>query len=74
MAEGNFEPGFYVKHFIKDIEIALQDSKKLGLDLKGLNLVKKLYDQVNALGYGEKGTQVLYQAVKQLNKESYTTP
>ena len=74
MAEGNFEPGFYVKHFIKDMEIALQDSKKLGLDLKGLNLVKKLYDQVNALGYGEKGTQVLYQAVKQLNKESDTTP
>ena len=74
MAEGNFEPGFYVKHFIKDMEIALQDSKKLGLDLKGLKLVKKLYDQVNALGYGEKGTQVLYQAVRQLNKESYTTP
>ena len=56
------------------MEIALQDSKKLGLDLKGLKLVKKLYDQVNALGYGEKGTQVLYQAVKQLNKESDTTP
>ena len=42
MAEGNFEPGFYVKHFIKDMEIALQDSKRIRLRFKRLKLSKEI--------------------------------
>ncbi len=65
--KGNVEPGFFVKHFIKDMGIAIEDANRMELKLEGLNLVKKLYDQVSNLGYKEKGTQVLFKALKELN-------
>ncbi|MFB5267586.1 NAD(P)-dependent oxidoreductase [Paenibacillus enshidis] len=60
MIAGNFEPGFYVKHFIKDMEIALESAKEMGMDTPGLTLAESLYRQLSELGYDEKGTQVLY--------------
>lgn len=57
---GNFEPGFYVKHFIKDMGIALESAKEMGLDTPGLALAESLYQQLSELGYDDKGTQVLY--------------
>ena len=53
----NFEPGFYVEHFIKDMGIALDESKRLGLVMPGLALLHQLYLAVQAQGYGRKGTQ-----------------
>lgn len=58
---GNFEPGFYVKHIIKDIGIALAVAAEMKLDLPGLALARKLYDDVAAHGWGDRGTQALYQ-------------
>src|ERR1700677_1890772 len=55
----NFEPGFYVEHFIKDMGIALDEAQKMGLALPGLALANQLYIALQAQGYGRKGTQAL---------------
>jgi 3-hydroxyisobutyrate dehydrogenase len=57
---GNFAPGFYVKHFLKDMRIALESAAEMKLDLPGLACAKKLYDQVAAKGWEDCGTQALY--------------
>lgn len=57
--EGDFEPGFFVKHFVKDLNIALQESERLNLTLPGLKLARQTYSALLEQGYGEKGTQVL---------------
>jgi 3-hydroxyisobutyrate dehydrogenase len=57
---GNFEPGFYVKHFIKDLTIALSSAMAMGLRTPGLELAKSLYEELAASGGEEMGTQGLY--------------
>jgi 3-hydroxyisobutyrate dehydrogenase len=57
---GNWAPGFYVKHILKDMRIALESAAEMKLDVPGLACAKKLYDQVAARGWEECGTQVLY--------------
>jgi 3-hydroxyisobutyrate dehydrogenase len=56
---GDYEPGFSVAHFTKDLAIALGCAERLGLSLPGLALAKRLYDELAASGEGAKGTQVL---------------
>ena len=56
----NFAPGFYVKHILKDMRIALESAAELKLDLPGLTVAKKLYDQVAASGWEDCGTQAIY--------------
>ncbi|SFS73517.1 NAD(P)-dependent oxidoreductase [Paenibacillus sp. BC26] len=60
MINGNFEPGFYVKHFIKDMGIALDAAKEMGLLTPGLELAKSLYDELVSKGEENSGTQALY--------------
>ena len=67
MINEDWEPGFYVKHFIKDMGIALEDTSKMGLELKGLELAMTFYKQVEKAGYSENGTQVLIKVLKDLN-------
>src|ERR1051326_7271369 len=62
----NFEPGFFVEHFIKDMGIALDEAKRLGLCLPGLALAEQLYLAVQAQGYGKKGTHALMLALEQV--------
>ncbi len=62
----NFEPGFFVEHFIKDMGIALDEAKRMGLSLPGLALANQLYLAVKAQGYGRKGTHALMLALEQL--------
>ena len=57
---GDFAPGFYVKHFLKDMRIALESAAEMKLDLPGLIQAKKLYDEVALHGWEESGTQVLF--------------
>ncbi len=57
---GNFAPGFYVKHILKDMKIALDSAAEMKLDLPGLAVAKQLYDRVAAKGWEEDGTQALY--------------
>lgn len=60
---GNFDPGFYVEHFIKDLGIALEESRRMGLTLPGLELAESLYQKAAAAGHGRKGTHALYLAI-----------
>ncbi len=63
----DFEPGFFVDHFIKDMSIAVAESQRMGLVLPGLALAQQLYLSVRAHGYGRKGTQALMLALEQLS-------
>jgi 3-hydroxyisobutyrate dehydrogenase len=63
----NFEPGFYVEHFIKDMGIALAEAEKMNLCLPGLALAKQLYEAVRAQGFGRKGTQALLLALENIS-------
>jgi 3-hydroxyisobutyrate dehydrogenase len=67
MMRRDFEPGFYVEHFIKDMGIALAEAEKMHLSLPGLGLAKQLYESVRALGYGRKGTQALLLALESMS-------
>jgi len=60
MIGGDFAPGFYVKHFIKDMTIALDSAREMGLMTPGLELAKTLYEKLAAEGAENNGTQVLY--------------
>jgi len=62
----NFDPGFFVEHFIKDMGIALEESKRMGLCLPGLALAHQLYLAVKAQGYGRNGTHALQLALSQI--------
>jgi len=62
----NFDPGFFVEHFIKDMGLALEESKRMGLVLPGLTLVHQLYQTVQTLGHGRSGTHALILALEDL--------
>ncbi|MFC5649453.1 NAD(P)-dependent oxidoreductase [Paenibacillus solisilvae] len=66
MIRGDFEPGFYVKHFIKDMKIALDAAEEMGILTPGLELAKSLYDELAESGEADSGTQALF---KLLNGE-----
>lgn len=63
MIADNFAPGFYVKHFIKDMTIALQSAEEMKVELPGLTLAKSLYEQLAAMGEEDSGTQALYKLI-----------
>ncbi len=58
--DGNFAPGFYVKHFVKDMRIALASADEMGLDLPGLATAKRLYEHLESHGGADLGTQALW--------------
>jgi len=67
LVRGDFKTGFFVKHFVKDMGIALQEAAAVGLSLPGLALVHQLYVAVLAQGHHDCTTQALYLALKSLN-------
>ncbi|MFO7723936.1 MAG: NAD-binding protein, partial [Oceanipulchritudo sp.] len=60
MLREDVEPGFYVKHFIKDLGIALESAREFGTDLPGLALAHELYRKLAARGFEDAGTQALF--------------
>jgi 3-hydroxyisobutyrate dehydrogenase len=60
MIKGDFEPGFYIKHFVKDMKIALEEAGKMEMEVPGLALAKSLYEQLAENGEENSGTQALY--------------
>ena len=59
--DGDFEPGFFIDHFIKDMGIALGEARKMDLKLPGLELAYEMYEKLSRKhGMGSKGTQALY--------------
>ncbi len=67
MLRGDFAPGFLVEHFIKDMEIALAEARRMNLALPGLSLAHELYLALRAQGGGRDGTQALIRALAGLS-------
>jgi 3-hydroxyisobutyrate dehydrogenase len=65
--DNNFDPGFFVEHFIKDMGIALEESRRMGLSMPGLALAQQLYQAVKAQGFGRNGTHSLMLALAGLS-------
>jgi 3-hydroxyisobutyrate dehydrogenase len=72
MIANNFDPGFFVEHFIKDMGIALAEARAMGLSLPGLALANQLYIALQAQGHGRDGTQALLLALAQLSGIDWT--
>jgi 3-hydroxyisobutyrate dehydrogenase/2-hydroxy-3-oxopropionate reductase len=58
---GDLEPGFFIKHFIKDMKLAINESEESGLDLKMLHTVYAMFNEFAANGNDNKGTQAIIQ-------------
>jgi 3-hydroxyisobutyrate dehydrogenase len=67
VVDGDFNPGFMVDHFVKDLGIALEEAEAMKLSLPGLALVKQMYLSLQAQGQGRAGTQALYQVIEKLS-------
>jgi 3-hydroxyisobutyrate dehydrogenase len=67
MLDGDFAPGFYVDHFVKDMGIALAEAARMRLSLPSLALVHQLYVALQAQGHGRDGTQALVLALARLS-------
>jgi len=64
----NFDPGFFVERFVKDMGIVLEESKLMNLTLTGLTLAHGLHQSVVALGHGRGGTHALMLAPERLSR------
>jgi 3-hydroxyisobutyrate dehydrogenase len=60
MLADNYAPGFYVRHFVKDLRIALDSAAELGIELPGAALASHLYESLVAAGHGDEGTQAIW--------------
>jgi 3-hydroxyisobutyrate dehydrogenase len=66
MVAGDYAPGFFVHHFVKDLSIALAEAEGMKLDLPGLTLARGLYQRLVDGGFGEEGTQALFRVYTQM--------
>ncbi|RJQ76820.1 MAG: NAD(P)-dependent oxidoreductase [Desulfobacteraceae bacterium] len=70
IARNDFNPGFYIRHFVKDMGIALDEARRMHLSLPGLALVHQFYVAAMAQGDQELGTQALYKILARMNGET----
>ncbi len=68
----DFEPGFFIEHFVKDMGIVLEEAARRELSLPGLTLVHQLYQSLQANGHGRSGIQALIRALEDLSKTTIT--
>lgn len=74
MLAGDYEPGFFVEHFIKDMRIALDESRRMRLALPGLALAHQLYIALEAQGGGRRGIQALLLALASISDVEWPSP
>jgi 3-hydroxyisobutyrate dehydrogenase len=70
--KNNYDPGFFVDHFVKDMGLALEEARRMELKLPGLELAHNLYRHVQGLGYGRKGMHALMLALAEMSKVEFT--
>lgn len=58
--KGDFAPGFFVKHYIKDMKLAEETANDMELDIPALSLTRQLYEEIAEAGMENEGTQSLY--------------
>ena len=63
MMDGDFEPGFFIDHFVKDLGLVLEECRRMGIVLPGATLADSFYRSMQGQGFGKKGTQALIQAL-----------
>jgi 3-hydroxyisobutyrate dehydrogenase len=71
LVRGDIAPGFMVEHFVKDLQIALEESAAMGLQLPGLELAHSLYRRLMDMGHSKSGTHSLMLALADMNKISF---
>lgn len=69
--DGNFEPGFYTEHFLKDLTLCMDECRRMNLVLPGLAAAEQVYRALVALGRGKKGTQVLIRGLAELSGRAW---
>jgi 3-hydroxyisobutyrate dehydrogenase len=67
IVDRNFDPGFFVKHFIKDMTIALEEAESMGLTMPGLTAAKARYKELAAKGGGDLGTHGLFKLYRDVD-------
>jgi len=67
IAKKNFDPGFFIKHFVKDMRIGLDEARRMNLSLPGLAMAHQFYTSAMALGHENLGTQGLYKVFETMN-------
>lgn len=70
--EQDFEPGFYVEHFLKDLKLCVEECNNMGLILPGLNTAEQVYRIMVAQGYAKNGIQALTKALASLSGKSWS--
>ena len=73
MLKRDFEPGFYVEHFVKDLGIVLDECRRMQLSVPGTALAFQLYQLMMAQDKGRKGTQGLLTALEEMNRTQVNT-
>lgn len=71
VVKGDFEPGFYVEHFLKDLALCMDQCRRMNLVLPGLAAAEQAYRVLVAQGYGKKGTQVLVKGLAALSAKEW---
>jgi 3-hydroxyisobutyrate dehydrogenase len=71
MVKRNFDPGFFVEHFEKDLGIALDECKRMGIAMPGLGLVRQFYVALKSQGHGRLGYHSLLLALEQLSNVTH---
>ena len=71
---GDFEPGFRIEHFIKDLGIALEEATRMNLSLPGTALAEQLYIAARSQGLGAKGTHALALALARISESDWPSP
>ncbi|GAB6175135.1 NAD(P)-dependent oxidoreductase [Desulfobaculum senezii] len=69
IADGDYAPGFYIKHFVKDMRIALAEAERMQISLPGLSLTNRFYTFAMDLGYENLGIQALYKIFEKMGNE-----
>ncbi len=64
MLSKNFDPGFYIHHFVKDLDLIEVESQKVDITLPVVHQVLELYRQLVESGDRELGTQALIRAYR----------
>lgn len=70
----DFEPGFYVEHFVKDLGLCLAECRRMGIVLPGTTLADELYCMLQAQGHGKNGTQCLIECLAQMSGKKWKAP
>lgn len=68
IAKKDFDPGFFIKHFVKDMGIALEEAANMNLSLPGLAMANQFYVAAKAQGLENLGTQGLYKVFEVMNQ------